>query len=139
MMRKVLFAISIIALLTSCDKSTNLNFKTNDARGLEIGDPILIDEQAIGEVTGFGMTDKGDVIISSSITKDLPIPSNSKFKNTPYTKEGQRCIKVTLGNSEMPFNDNDTIKLSASGSKIIEEGKEKLIDKIKEKFGKKGE
>jgi ABC-type transporter Mla subunit MlaD len=139
MMRKVLFAISIIALLTSCDKSTNLNFKTNDARGLEIGDPILIDEQAIGEVTGFGMTDKGDVIISSSITTDIPIPSNSKFKNTPYTKEGQRCIKVTLGNSDMPFNDSDTIKLSASGSKIIEEGKEKLIDKIKEKFGKKGE
>jgi hypothetical protein len=137
MMRKVLFTFSLIALLTSCSKSTNLNFKTNDARGLEIGDPILIDEQPIGEVTGFGMTDKGDVIISSSITTDLPIPSNSKFKNTAYTKEGQRCIKVTLGNSHVPFNNSDTVKLSNSASKIIEEGKEKLIDKIKEKFGKK--
>lgn len=136
MIRKVLFAISIIALLTSCNKSTHLNFKTNDAKGLEIGDPILIDEQPIGEVIGFGLTDNGDVIISSSITTDLPIPSNSKFKNTPYTKEGQRCIKVTLGDSDVPFNDSDTVKLTST-SKLIEEGKKKLIDKIKDKFGNK--
>ena len=136
MTKNILFIFVGTLLLLSCNKTTTVYFNTNDAKGLEIGDYVMIDEQTIGEVTGFGLTENGDVIISSSITTDLPIPSNSKFKNAQYSKEGQRCIKVTLGSSETAIENNDTIPLRTSYEKIIEEGKERLIDKIKDKFGK---
>ena len=123
--------------LVACTNTTTIYFKTNDAKGLEIGDLVMIDEQTIGEITGFGLTDDGDVIISSDLNSELPIPSNSKFRNTSFSKEGQRCIKVTLGNSETPLSNKDTVQLKYSHNKIIEEGKEKLIDKVKGIFDKK--
>ena len=134
MTKKILFIIALSAFITSCSRSTTVYFRTNDAKGLEVGDFVMIDEQTIGEVTGFGLTESGDVIISSTIKSELPVPSNSKFKNATYSKEGQRCIKVTLGNSDEAIADNDTIQLRNSFDKFIEEGKEKLIDKIKDKF-----
>ncbi len=124
-------------LLVSCQKTTILYFKTNEAKGLEIGDFIMIDEQTIGEVTGFGLTETGDVIISSELSTEMPIPTNSKFKNSSYAKEGQRCIKVTLGNSETNVTNQDTLQLKYSYDKIINEGKEKIIDKVKGIFKKK--
>jgi ABC-type transporter Mla subunit MlaD len=137
MTRKMLFIFAVATILISCNKTTTVYFKTNDAKGLEIGDFVMIDEQVIGEVTGFGLTDNGNVIISSEFDTELPIPSNSKFKNSTYSKEGKRCIKITLGNSETPLLDNDTIQLRYSHNKLIKEGKEKLIDKVKGIFDRK--
>lgn len=130
-------AIMGVMLLLGCSKTTNIHFKTKDAKGLEVGDFIMLDEKTIGEVTDFGLTDNGEVIISSQFNVEMEIPNNSKFKNATYSKEGQRCIKVTLGDSETPYVNDDTIKLGNSYDKVIEGAKVKLIDKIKDKLNRK--
>ncbi|MFK8046306.1 MAG: MlaD family protein [Crocinitomicaceae bacterium] len=137
MSKKLLFTFALVALLASCNNSTKVYFKTNDAKGIEIGDIVLIDSLEIGTVVDFGLTEDGAVIIHSNISSELPIPSNSKFKNSSYSSDGKRCIRVTLGSSETLIAENDTLPLKYSYNKIINDGKEKLIDKIKDKFGRK--
>lgn len=134
---KIFLVLILSTLVISCSQSTHLHFSTNDAKGLEVGDFLMLDEKTIGHVSDFGLTESGAVIISSELNTEINIPNNSKFKNAMFNKEGQRCIKVTLGNSEIPLNNNDTINLSNSYDKVIDNIKEKLIDKIKDKFNKK--
>jgi len=137
MSKKLLFTVALVALLVGCNNSTKVYFKTKDAKGIEIGDLVLIDSLEIGSVVDFGLTEDGLVIIHSNISSELPIPSNSKFKNSSYSSDGKRCIRVTLGSSDTPIAENDTIPLKYSYNKIINDGKEKFLDKLKDKFGKK--
>ncbi len=102
--------VFLLPLLTACGQDLHFKIRYDDIDGLKIGDPVVLDSQPIGKVTGLEETKAGEHLV------EVAIPRESAGSAT------SEASFILAADPDKPDHGRIDVVLSNPGGKPIAEG-----------------
>ena len=128
-LRPLIFFICYILML-SCNRDQTIYMLDNEANGVEVGTEIVVKGIKVGKVNYLTVTPEGEVLMTGKIDPEFKIPKDSRFRNIEGEPTGETQISVDLGESTELLTDKDTVDLRSTLNKLLNFGKEEVLDKL---------
>lgn len=103
--------------------------------GLTVSKPVLVNGFQIGRISKMKLRPNGSTVVELSVDRQYKVPKNTLAKLVSTDLLGSKAIVFVFGNSNLPAQDNDTLRADIQGSlaeslQPIQMKAEKLINKL---------
>ena len=88
----------------------------NSVEGLTVSKPVLVNGYQIGRISKMKLQPDGRTVVEFKIEPDVVVPKNTLAKLESTDLLGSKAIVFELGNSNVPAEDQDTLKADIQGS-----------------------
>lgn len=88
----------------------------NSVEGLTVSKPVLVNGYQIGRISKMKLQPDGHTVVEFKIEPDVVVPKNTLAKLESTDLLGSKAIVFELGNSNVPAEDQDTLKADIQGS-----------------------
>jgi phospholipid/cholesterol/gamma-HCH transport system substrate-binding protein len=88
----------------------------NSVEGLTVSKPVLVNGFQIGRISKMQLQPDGRSVVEFKIDPDVVVPKNTLAKLESTDLLGSKAIVFELGNSNVPAEDQDTLKADIQGS-----------------------
>jgi phospholipid/cholesterol/gamma-HCH transport system substrate-binding protein len=88
----------------------------NSVEGLTVSKPVLVNGFQIGRISKMKLQPDGRTVVEFKIEPDVVVPKNTLAKLESTDLLGSKAIVFELGNSNVPAEDQDTLKADIQGS-----------------------
>jgi phospholipid/cholesterol/gamma-HCH transport system substrate-binding protein len=88
----------------------------NSVEGLTVSKPVLVNGFQIGRISKMKLQPDGRSVVEFKIDPDVVVPKNTLAKLESTDLLGSKAIVFELGNSNVPAEDQDTLKADIQGS-----------------------